>query len=76
MNQVGFQFEEATAWVIESPYGGYVGDEEEFIENVSEAAKFPTVKSAEIFADTVGMHEYRLCRVCVTREVITYERCE
>lgn len=77
MNQVGFQFEEATGWVVQTPYGNYLCDgQEDYSDSVCDAASFPTVKGAERFADSFGLTEYRLCRVAVTKEITTYERCD
>lgn len=78
MNPVGYEYGEKVRWVVESAYGGYMGnkacaDSFDMVEDMEDAMMFTSVKSADMFISKMQPFTHRLCRVALTIEVTTYE---
>ncbi len=78
MNKVGYEYGEKVRWVVESAYGGYMGnqadvDSLDLVDNIEDALMFTSIKSVDSFLAKMQPFHYRLCRVALTMEVITYE---
>ena len=78
MNKVGYEYGEKVRWVVELSYGGYMGNHADgesldIVDDIEDAMMFTTIKHAKRFLDLLQPFCYRLCRVALTMEVITYE---
>lgn len=78
MNKVGYEYGEKVRWVVELSYGGYLGNHADgesldIVDDIEDALMFTSIKSAKDFISLLHPFHYRLCRVALTMEVITYE---